>query len=61
MDNHVLTVAKAVQARKYRELREEAERRAQYLSGRRRDARARGYRGPLTREEAARQALRNYV
>ena len=63
MDNLVLNTAKVINNRKMREKREAAEQdervaRARWLAGRRADARSRGYRGPLTREEASQRALR---
>lgn len=61
MDNRVINMANAINNRKMREQREQdkkdAEARVRYLAGRRRDARSRGYRGPLTREEASKRAL----
>lgn len=63
MDNPVLNMAKVINNRKMREMREAAEqdirvRRANWMRARRADARSRGYRGPLTREEASQRALR---
>jgi hypothetical protein len=57
-----MDMAKVINNRKMREQREaEREyitRHARWMAQRRADARARGYRGPLTREEASRRALR---
>lgn len=63
MDNQVINMAKTINNRKMREKREAAERderviRANWMRARRQDARSRGYRGPLTREEASQRALR---
>jgi len=63
MDNPVLNMAKVINNRKMREQREAAEedirvRRARWLAQRRADARSRGYRGPLTREEASQRTLK---
>jgi hypothetical protein len=38
----------------------QAEARQRYMEARRRDAAKNGYRGPLTREEASRMALRQF-
>lgn len=62
MDNPV-NMAKAINNRKMREMREKAEqnirvRRAKLMQARRADARSNGYRGPLTREEASQRTLR---
>lgn len=63
MDNHVINMAKTINNRKMREAREAAEQderviRAKWMRARRADARSRGYRGPLTRDEASQRALR---
>lgn len=63
MDNPVIQMGKTINNRKMRELREAAEqdervKRANWMRARRADARSRGYRGPLTREEASQRALR---
>lgn len=51
----VANVVNRATARKREELSRNS--RARWEQGRRRDARSRGYRGPLTREEASRMAL----
>lgn len=65
MDNPVINMAKVINNRNLREARERAEqdirvRRAAHMRQRRNAARANGYRGPLTREEAARIALQQF-
>jgi hypothetical protein len=62
MDIRVINMANTINNRKMREKREAAERderviRARWMAARRADARSRGYRGPLTREEASQRAL----
>lgn len=65
MDINPQNMADAINNARAREQREQAkvdaERRVRYMQQRRHDARSRGYRGPLTRDEAARAALRRFV
>jgi hypothetical protein len=61
MDNTVINMANTINNRKMRERRiaerEQATRHARWMAARRADARSRGYRGPLTREEASQRVL----